>query len=352
MRVVYSHNYSAAGIRAQVEAGRYPVQHMYGTQAFEPAGHELLTTDHRGDHALSRLSARALRLRAGDLRDEWVIVGLRPRADLVLAGEPLHVAGLARLRRRRRMGLPALVGVFHQPAPLVPWWRHVVEGFDAVVCLSTHVRDQLVRDHGRDPRTTVALPWGPDLSTDVYPPTAPGDLVVAAGKTGRDFTTLVHALRRRPVPAQLWTTPDSLPELPPGVEVRAPHTIPDDPGAAQQFAWVQARDAIASAAVVAIPLADTNRLVGLSELADALALGRPVVMTRSPFIDVDIDAVGCGRVVEHGDVDGWAQALDELMGDPELRAEMGRAGRRYVESSWNADLFGRGVLRLAETVCG
>jgi glycosyltransferase involved in cell wall biosynthesis len=343
MRVVYSHNYSAAGIRAQVAAGRYPAQHMYGAQAFET----LVTTDHRGDHPLTRLSERVLRLRAGDLRDELSIRRLRPRPDLVFAGEPLHVAGLAQLPRRRR---PPLVAVFHQPAPLTPWWRRMVRGFDGIVCLSSRVRDQLIREHGRDPRVTVALPWGPDRSREIYPPTEPGAVVVAAGKTGRDFATLVTALHKCPLPARLWTARDALPAVPPGVEVREPRTVPADPGAARQFAWVDARDALAEAAVVAIPLTSADRLVGLSELADALALGRPVVMTRNPYIDVDLDAVGCGRFIDVGDVDGWAKVLEELMSDPELRTRMGAAGRRYVDETWNSDAFAAGVLDLCTAV--
>ncbi|MDQ1698954.1 MAG: hypothetical protein QOG34_817 [Frankiaceae bacterium] len=348
MRVVYSHNYSATGIRAQVAARRYPVQHMYGAQAFESAEHVLLTTDHRGDHPLARLSERALRLRAGDLRDEWSILRLRPRVDLIFAGEPLHVAGLAQLPGNRR---PPLVSVFHQPAPTTPWWRRVVAGFDGIACLSSRVRDQLISEHGRDPATTVALPWGPDRSPDIYPCSDPGDVVVAAGKTGRDFTTLVRALQMSPVPARLWTSRAGLPDVPAGVEVVEPRTAAADPGAAaRQFAWVEARDALAAAAVIAIPLVSADRLIGLSELADALALGRPVVMTRNPYIDVDLDAIGCGRFVDVGDVAGWAKALDELMSDPQLRGEMGAAGRRYVDETWNSDAFARGVLDLCTAV--
>jgi glycosyltransferase involved in cell wall biosynthesis len=347
MRVVYSHNYSATGIRAQVAAGQYPAQHLYGAQAFESAPHVLLTTDHRGDRPLTRVSERVLRLRVGDLRDELSIRRIRPRVDLVFAGEPLHVVGLAQLPRRRR---PPLVAVFHQPAPLTAWWRRVVAGFDGIVCLSARVRDQLIREHGRDPETTIALGWGPDRSRELYPPAPDGDVVVAAGKTGRDFGTLVRALDQCGAPARLWTQRAALSDVPAQVEVREPQDVPADPGAARQFAWIEARDALAAAAVIAIPLASADRLTGLSELADALALGKPVVMTRNPFIDVDIEAVGCGRFVDVGDVDGWAKALDELMSDATLRAEMGAAGRRYVDTTWNADAFAAGVLELCTAV--
>ena len=345
MRVVYTHNYSARRIREQVHAGRYPDQHMYGMHAVERAGIELRTTDHEDSALLSRMS-RTLRLRFGDVRDELSTVTMRP--DVVFAGEPLHVAGLARGRRLRRG--PALVGVIHQPAPLTRWWRSVVAGFDGVVCLSQRVRDQLVEEHGRDPATTRALPWGPQRSAHLYPQTPPGERVVAAGKTGRDFAVLMEALRRTRLPATLWTSDPAAQPEPGVVEVHRPSAVPADPGARVQFGWQESCSVLASAAVVAIPLVSDRRLIGLSELADALALGRPVVMTRSPFVDLDLERIGAGVSVDVGDVDGWAAALDRLMRDGELRREMGEAGRKYVDECWNSDAFGAGVVELLESV--
>jgi glycosyltransferase involved in cell wall biosynthesis len=102
-------------------------------------------------------------------------------------------------------------------------------------------------------------------------------------------------------------------------------------------------DDMRDASVVAIPMA-TDRLLGLTELADALALGKPVVVTRSEFLDVDVEAIGCGRFVEPGDVEGWAAALSELMGDTDLRRRMGAAARDYAESSCNERMFGEIVV--------
>jgi len=102
-------------------------------------------------------------------------------------------------------------------------------------------------------------------------------------------------------------------------------------------------DDIRHAAVFAIPLRAPERPIGITELDDALALGRPVVMTRSRYIDCDLEAVGCGYWVEEGDVDGWVEALGRLMASPELRVEMGARGRRYAETSWNAGRFAAAI---------
>ena len=121
-------------------------------------------------------------------------------------------------------------------------------------------------------------------------------------------------------------------------------------GGAPQFAYEHVLGDTCKAAVIAIPLLDPMRLSGLTELNDALALGKPIVMTRTPYIDVDIEAIGCGRWVDPGDVAGWRHALSELWADEALRTEMGAAGRQFAERSWNSDLFGAGVVAAIETV--
>ena len=98
-------------------------------------------------------------------------------------------------------------------------------------------------------------------------------------------------------------------------------------------------DDLRDAAVVAIPIANTDTVVGLTELNDALALGKPVVMTKNEFIDVDIEAIGCGISVAPGDTEGWRRALDSLMGNPSRRRAMGRAGREFAVREWNYELF-------------
>ena len=88
---------------------------------------------------------------------------------------------------------------------------------------------------------------------------------------------------------------------------------------------------------------------GLTELNDALALSKPVVMTRSPTaLDVDIEAIGCGIWVDVGDVDGWQRALSLLMSDAALRDRMGAAGRKFAEQGWNQQSYGARVVEIIE----
>jgi glycosyltransferase involved in cell wall biosynthesis len=63
---------------------------------------------------------------------------------------------------------------------------------------------------------------------------------------------------------------------------------------------------------------------------EALAGSRPVVATRVGGIPDVVDDGADGFLVEVGDVSGLADRLEQLVRDPELRRQMGEAGRERV----------------------
>jgi glycosyltransferase involved in cell wall biosynthesis len=206
--------------------------------------------------------------------------------------------------------------------------------------------------HGCDPATTPVAPWGPDLDFPGY--TATGDeLVVSAGQTGRDPETLLRALDRVGAPARVYvdrrehgngdlSTPGSA-----AIEV-----VGTREGGGPPLHYGAVLEDLRRASVVAIPLPRSDRLLGLTELNDALALAKPVVMTRTDAIDVDVEAIGCGFTVEAGDVDGWARALVRLTEDAELRAAMGARGREFAERHHNAETFDRHIVAAIRLAAG
>ena len=66
-------------------------------------------------------------------------------------------------------------------------------------------------------------------------------------------------------------------------------------------------------------------------LVEALWCGVPVVGSDSGAIPWVVDSTGGGRIFPEGDVDALAGVLDELAGDPVLRATLARKGRASVE---------------------
>jgi glycosyltransferase involved in cell wall biosynthesis len=340
--VLFSNNYGTDTARAGWEGGRYPDHHLFGTNRL-PDGYVVRDLPFRAGGFLSRLSARFPQL--GELDQQWLACRLARRGPaVVLSANHGTVRALALLRRARLTRLP-LVGVVHG-APTGRLARHAVLGLDAVITQSEHTARAL-RGLGVPTERITVAPWGPDVDFAPFRHVAPGDPIVCLGKSNRDPETLVRALLDVEAPARIYARdlatlraldPPSRIEL-----VDAVPTGPSDPRAPLDYDHVLAD--LRRARIVAIPMRGMQPLHGLTELDDALACGKPVVMTRTPYIDLDLEAEGVGRFVAEGDVDGWRRALTELLADPEELRSMGERARRLAETRWNSALFAEGVAR-------
>jgi glycosyltransferase involved in cell wall biosynthesis len=188
-------------------------------------------------------------------------------------------------------------------------------------------------------RNTRLVAWGPELSSPLYARETSEDLgVVSAGKSGRDLKTLAVALRVTAQLAVIYDTERQLAEAPEHVRIVRGGGEGADPDAPATYLPARVLADMARASVVAIPARVTTGLIGLTEVNDALALAKPIVMTRVPSFPFDIEEVGCGLLVAPGDVEGWVRALRQLS-DPGLRREMGQQGRRFAEREWNYTRF-------------
>lgn len=329
--VAFATNYPMTDVRERVARGELPGQHLWGADALADAGYRVQYVESPSRGALGGLS-RMARLALGDFGAE-----LRARGDIAYAADHHTFRGLG-LLRQLGVGRPLVQVVHHVPTDrLFP--RAAVVGPDICVTLTATVADALVA-RGRPRDRTKVLAWGPDLSFPGYQSKSE-DFILACGKANRDNRTLLTALASVSFPSRVYRYDD---QGTAGTEHVDEVSLGPARSEPLHLHYAQILSDLRRAAVIAIPLADPKRLSGLSELNDALALGKPVVMTRSPMIDVDIEAEGCGIWVAEGDVAGWVDALRTLAADPTRRAAMGSAGRAFAERSWNAEIFGQGVI--------
>ena len=120
-------------------------------------------------------------------------------------------------------------------------------------------------------------------------------------------------------------------------EVTRLRKVAIDAGVADRVLFVGcvARDAVpalirSSDAVVCAPWYEPFGMVPL----EAMACGRPVVATAvGGLVDTVVDGV-TGWLVPPRQPRALAEALDALVGDPGMRADFGKAGRRRVESRY------------------
>ncbi len=84
-------------------------------------------------------------------------------------------------------------------------------------------------------------------------------------------------------------------------------------------------------------------------IIEAMAAARPVVSTRLAGIPELVAHGETGLLVAPGDTSALAQALEELIRDPELRSRYGRAGRARIEQHFRIEHTVAPLLQLFET---
>ena len=307
--------------------GRYPGQGMYGALGLERAGYACDYLDTGAWPGGDRLTD----LFKGRLGDFAIQRSARKRdAAVIFAANEGPLAGLAVSRRLSRIPLAA---IFHSPPAEHRQARLAARNYDVTFALSRLAHEGLL-SLGLDPATTHLLRWGPQLDYPHYRATGDGR-VVSAGKSLRDIDLLAEALDRAAVPGLVY--------CPPGWNRQTTQVTPRPFSQVEEYPVILGDMAQASA--IAIPLLRTDRMLGLSEVNDALALGKPIVMTRTAHLDLDLEAIGCGIFIDGPDVQAWAEALAFLHSNPAQAAEMGAKGRRWAAEHWNSALCDQQVVQ-------
>jgi glycosyltransferase involved in cell wall biosynthesis len=348
MHILFCNSYSMPRMRELWLRGEYPAQHLWAADRLEQRGWHVSYVPYEPSTRLGRAAKRAEYF-YGDPDQEartWKLAREDPSA-ICYSGNSRSTRLLQALRAAHGWRTP-ICCVFHHRVPTGRLMRYLVNGIDGVVCLNREAQKTLVDEMGMRPEQVAFAPWGPDLGFEGYhEPVTDEGLIVSAGKTKRDLDTLLAALRDVPMPARVYSM-EPRRDVPSNVELVLPELQPDNRRVEFDFPSVLAD--LRRASMIAIPLSDANRLAGLTELNDALALSKPVVMTASSYMEVDIEEIGCGCWVALGDRDGWAQALCDLAASAEKRHEMGARGRAFAEDRWHYDLFSDSVAEMLEVL--
>lgn len=193
------------------------------------------------------------------------------------------------------------------------------------------------------PHAKIAhLGWGVDLP--LYPmETYDPRWFLSCGKTRRDFPTLAAAAAATPASVRIINTsvPPGL-TWPPNVEVLG--TVQVGSWEAASFRDLIDRHYAGCTATLVLLEADPDQryAAGFTQLLEALALGKPVIVTRTGAIpgEIDVEARGCGLFVPPNDPAALANAMKTITSDPQRAAAMGQAGRKLCEQHYEMAAFG------------
>lgn len=111
-------------------------------------------------------------------------------------------------------------------------------------------------------------------------------------------------------------------------------------------AYKALRDEYYNAIAVLLPIDYINDVPnGATVLVEALAMGKPIVITEAATNYIDVEKEGCGITVKRHDVDGWINAIKYLSVHPDKAKEMGEKAYLLAKNKYNDKLFAHNILR-------
>lgn len=360
--------FPAAGRNARIDGvadGTTPKEFFYGYLSLAAKGYDVRMADSRADPqgSLNRAFLFYERVRNRFLNLGFTrqrVVALTPElrtCDSAISFTDAFSLSLG-LYARARAPRTKLIGGFHGLTDILaesnsPFdglteriIRKAAHGLDHLFFFGEADRQEAIRRYGLPAEKTSLFRFGVD--TDFWCPDESlpeEDMVFSAGSDPkRDFATLVAAPLDMPVHI-LTRLPLSIPAGKSNI-----HLVRGSFHAAA-ITDQDLRDHYRKAAVVAVPLRDVNQPTGYSVTLQAMACGKPVVLSKIRGLwdpEVFVSGENC-LLVPPGDARALGEAIAALRADPDLRARIGRAARATALAHFPMARMDRDVEILANT---
>lgn len=225
--------------------------------------------------------------------------------------------------------------------------RFFYTGIDHMFLFSRRLIEDSLKS-GKAPAGKLQLVhWGPDLAfydhiLQAMPDRKPEGFI-STGKENRDVDTLLQAFCATGQQLDLYIAPTNGSVnykqlidgfcLPESVQIYYTEGV---------IPYLLAQK-VAQKSCIVICCLDYPYTVGLTTLVEAFALGIPVICSRNPTFEMNIDKEGIGMTVAYNDVEGWINAIRYMTDHPEEARKMGANARKLAEERFNLEIFSREI---------
>jgi glycosyltransferase involved in cell wall biosynthesis len=345
LRVLYVFTARKRALVSAVERGAAPDTLLFGLN--HVARHGVEGTFHEPEYGRM---GRAVARQVGRLGPDALQLRTLPRFtdhDVVFltGGWPLLLAAQA-IPARRRPKLVwlnmTLTNVLRRKGPLTRLIGAAVRRADRIACVAD-VQRQFLHERLGIPHSCLPLAIsGTDVTfydrAKAAHQNGPRAVLAAGRDAARDYATLFDAVRGTQVEARVVCSPRNLTGLttPPNVTLR------------YDISEAELRTEYAAAQSVAIPTQGDDTTVGSDcsgtlVLLDALAMGRPAVITARASVSDYVTPSEHVRTVRAGDPAELRTVLRELNDDSAAAQRMAAAGRTHVRASLTTAHFAERV---------
>jgi glycosyltransferase involved in cell wall biosynthesis len=264
------------------------------------------------------------------------------RADVVLStvdtvGIPLVLLRRAGLVRRPlvyvSIGLPERLAQL-RGGRMQRLYAEALRRTHAIVAYAKIEADELRRFLDDDGPTVSFVPFGVDVNAFRPVPEVTPDLdVLSVGADPRrDFELLLGVASRRPERSfHIVAGPE---------HARMLEHVPENVSVETGLSLDEVRDRLARARVIALPVRDNSYSGGTTVLLQAMAMAKPVVVSRTAAVaegyDLE-DGVNC-RLVSPGNSEAFERALDDEAGADAV-SSIGTRARETVERGFSWERY-------------
>ncbi len=188
------------------------------------------------------------------------------------------------------------------------------------------------------PASKVALLRWPVDTKFWRPVSVESDMICSVGREMRDYGTLLKAIRELNIPCHIAaaTFPGKRDSWVEAVEEAGP--LPPHITIGKKM-YAELRDMYARSRFLVVPILPTDTDNGTTSILEAMAMGKPVICSKTKGqADVIQDGKN-GFFVPVGDVRAMREKILYLWNNPGVVARMGRHARSFVEEHHSLDKF-------------
>jgi glycosyltransferase involved in cell wall biosynthesis len=214
----------------------------------------------------------------------------------------------------------------------------IYRGIDKILFLNETILKAATSNYNVPQRHRDSFNWGANLNffqkyIDNKNEPTKNAYFMSLGSQNRDFDILIKAFTISGKQLRIYSKCNHSDKLPSNIVID--ESI--EPGI---DSVAKLRSCYYDAIAVLIPLKrSTDISNGTSVIIEALAMGKPIIITDFDINYIDVEAENIGFKVKPGDVMGWVNAIEWLIQNPIQTKEMGERSLKLAKERYNYELF-------------
>jgi len=227
--------------------------------------------------------------------------------------------------------------------------KRVHSHIDRMILMSSVQRDFAIQNIGMPESKIVFLRWRVDEKF-WRPMESKPIMICSVGREMRDYGTLIRAIRDLPIPCHVAAGGQTVGKKDAWMkDVEKAQPLPSHITFGSEN-FVDLRAIYARSHFMVMPLLNTDTDNGATSILEAMAMGKPVICSKTTG-QVDLIEDGkTGIYVPPGNPRAMRNAIEHLWSNPDVARNMGREARAFIDRYYSMDGFVTSIRQVVQDV--